>query len=143
MKQVILTRTNRDDKQTTGKWSCPDISFKSDSLELGWHDNKHGISCIPSTDKVGRPYICQWLYSIKHQGYVYHVTNVPDRDSIEVHSGNFYTQILGCIELGKGYADINGDGELDVLNSRNTVDEFNSIMNKEDFELTIVENIAA
>ena len=40
---------------------------------------------------------------------------------IEVHSGNYTSQILGCILVGDGIKWLNRDSIPDVTNSRNTL----------------------
>jgi hypothetical protein len=40
---------------------------------------------------------------------------------IEIHSGNFHSEILGCILVGDKFKDINKDGQLDVANSKKTM----------------------
>jgi hypothetical protein len=47
---------------------------------------------------------------------------------ILIHSGNFYTDILGCILVGDSYGDINHDGIKDVLNSKKTLAEIAKIL---------------
>ncbi len=82
----------------------------ADTLELPWLDNADNISCIPKgvyKYKVGRqnkaPHAdCIWIL------------NVPQRDAIQMHSGNYLSQIEGCILPGE----IRTDGVTMVLNSK-------------------------
>lgn len=114
--------------------------------ELPWHDNKHGISCIPE----GR-YVCRWFNSPKH-GMCYQVYNVPNRDMIEIHSANFMAdapkakQLEGCIALGKDkgmLAPSSGAPEqMAVLKSKKAIDEFEENMQGAIFELVIVSGAA-
>ena len=55
------------------------------------------------------------------------VTGVPGRTLIRIHTGNYTSQIQGCILVGDSIKDINRDGILDVTNSKNT---FNALMDK-------------
>jgi len=66
----------------------------------------------------------------------FHILNVPGREYILIHQGNFYTQIRGCILVGQDLEDINKDGILDVTQSVFTMRKLNQILPKE-FSLTI------
>ncbi len=120
-----------EDKDGDYGWHC-------DTLELPYKENQSNISSIP----IG-VYHCKWtrsnrLSAIKGMDvFTYEVLNVPNRPGIRIHSANYVHDLLGCIALGFGYVDLNNDGVLDLINSRNTIAEFNSLMNWEDFELTI------
>ena len=118
---VELIRTTDNGVQTTGKiYVNGDNHFVSDTLERAYKDNRKGVSCIPE----GK-YRCEKKLATKNIPYE-HVTiiDVPNRAGIAIHKGNFYTHSRGCILLGKGYKDINNDGELDVLHSKVMFDEF-------------------
>lgn len=90
-------------------------------LELPYLGNEPNRSCIeegyyryhkgPSPRLKGR--IVIW------------VNNVPKRQHIQLHPANFISDILGCIAVGDGYRDINGDGIPDVTNSSET---FNKLL---------------
>jgi len=85
------------------------------TLELPDLHNQHQISCIPAGT-----YAVVKRNSPKY-GTHFYITNVPGRDMILIHSGNYYTDILGCILVGDSYGDINHDGIKDVLNSKITL----------------------
>jgi hypothetical protein len=128
---IELIRNPDQTVETQGKIIIDPIhSF--DTLELAWKDNKNGLSCIPvgkynwvkvdPTAKIPYPHIS--------------IAPVPGRDGICIHSANFaaqapyktvnnvklintdHVQLLGCITVGQGYLDINGDGILDIINSK-------------------------
>lgn len=136
MRKVTLQRTNDDGTQTVGILSTD--NFQCRTLELPFLDNQHNISCIPSG-----VYICKWSQSnrlslkLGRPVFTYEVLNVPNRTGIRCHSSSFVSDLRGCISLGSDYQDIDGDGHLDLINSRITVNRFNELLNKEDFELTI------
>lgn len=144
MNKVVINRADETGKQTISKLTALTVSeiegniFSCDSLELGWKNNQHDISCIPK-----RKYICKWTRSnrlslkLNRDVFTYEVMNVPDRTGIRIHSASFFSDLLGCISLGETTTDINGDHEVDLMNSRLTVERFNTLMNREDFELTI------
>lgn len=113
--------------------------FEFKTLELPWLNNWPRISCIPvgtysiiklaPTDNI--PY--------EHLGLLL----VPKRSGICVHAGNFNTQILGCILVGIDYKDINEDGQLDVINSRETLDKLIKLMpEKAEIEISLEKPIA-
>ncbi len=72
-----------------GDWRAP-------SIERPWVDNMRGVSCVPT----GR-YTARWLLSPKHERFLYHLIDVPDRDEIEIHPANVFEQLLGCLALGR------------------------------------------
>lgn len=73
------------------------------TLELPWKDNKKNVSCIPQ----GR-YHCTRVNDHKlANGTVipttFQINDVPNREGILFHIGNFAKDTLGCILLGLGY----------------------------------------
>lgn len=82
------------------------------TLELPWLSNRRLISCIPEGT-----YTCKARESSKYHKHL-HVTKVPDRDYILIHSGNLVKHTNGCILVGKAFSDINADGLLDVTASK-------------------------
>lgn len=132
---AILTRRTGDGKETLGDLlACNNGTMHVSTLELGWHDNKTDISCIPKgTYKASvQPF---------HETRMYELQDVPGRDAIFLHSGNFASgktvDTLGCILLGSSFSDINKDGAMDVINSDITVKGFMQFMNNKPFTLTI------
>ena len=81
--------------------------------ELPNLDNQPNISCIPEGT-----YQCDWILSNK-LGWVYRLQNTGTRTNIDIHSGNFTSQILGCIETGDKYGQI--DGEFAILDSKDSL----------------------
>lgn len=107
--------------------------FSCDTLELPWKNNQVKISHIPiGTYNVEK----RWSKKFK---WHFHITNTPGRSYILIHSGNFYTQIEGCILVGADLKDINKDGHLDVINSKATMAMLLKIM-PEKFTLKIIES---
>ena len=114
--RLLLNRYDYQDKQTLGRLFLLDIYDNIladwDTLELPWKDNQRRVSCIPIGTYKARKHIspkfglCLWL-----QG-------VPNRSEILIHKGNYHTDILGCILIGKDLSDINKDGYLDVIRSK-------------------------
>ena len=110
MKTVYLNRKEYTDKQVTGELICENGVLKT--LELPDLNNQKRISCIPKG-----VYEVVYRYSEKY-GKHFHIKDVPNRDMILIHSGNFHTQILGCVLAGIDFADINNDGYKDVTSSK-------------------------
>jgi hypothetical protein len=118
MSHIKIKRTYRD-KSTTGlAWveneiGLPEVEFKT--LELPWKDNKPRVSCIPEG-------VYKWQkYNSPKFGEVILILGVDGRSMIEIHAGNFTSDILGCILPGSEHSDINSDGILDVIESRKTL----------------------
>ena len=89
--------------------------FKCCTLELPWENNTQSISCIP-----GGIYDAVKYDSPKH-GPVLLILEVCNRSMIEIHSGNYTDQILGCLLVGDGIKFLNKDDIPDITNSRNTL----------------------
>lgn len=126
---VELFRTYRE-KETTSIAhvinDSVDVVYTFVTVELPWKDNQRRISCIPEGEyklvKNKNP------EHIKKFGNHFDILNVPDRDGIKIHCGNYYTQILGCVLPGKSLVDINGDGEPDVNYTRIVLDKLFEIL---------------
>lgn len=130
MKLAILKRTEQNQFGTFGKLSNTINGLVLFSVELPWIENKNNISCIP----VGK-YVCRWTLSPRLRRFTYEVTSVKGRAGIRIHSGNFPKQFLGCIGLGLKYGIM--DRQQGVFNSKTAVRCFESLMNKEIFQLEV------
>lgn len=138
MRHAAIVRSHGE-KQTLGTIQTYEPNnFSGFTLELPWKDNKPDVSCIPDGN-----YTCRYTQSVRltekagHPVWTYEVLGVPDRSGIRIHSANFFHQLLGCISPGKSELDIDGDGELDMAQSRDAVRELEIAMNHEDFLLHI------
>ncbi len=126
---VTIKRIEYTDKQTLGSMYFNGKEVAK-TLELADKNNAPKISCIPKGNyKVVR------RYSQKY-GNHFHITDVPNRSFILIHNGNYHTQILGCVLVGKAHADINKDGYKDVTASRDKMKELLALLPNE-FTLTI------
>jgi hypothetical protein len=132
---VHLYRMARGDQGTQGVLIYGGNRFHT--LELPWRYNKKNISCIPQGT-----YPCNIRVSPKF-GKVYWVKNVPDRDFILIHSGNwagdtrkgFKTNVYGCILLGLNRGLLLG--QTAVLNSRLAIRYFMETMEGKPFTLMV------
>jgi hypothetical protein len=120
--KATITREKFTDKQTLGTLVLNDDEgnklFTCKTLELAWNENKKNESCIPLGDYKVAP-----RQSAKYNKH-FHILDVPGRTFILIHVGNYYTQTKGCILVGRGIADINGDSYKDVTSSKDTLKKF-------------------
>jgi hypothetical protein len=100
------------------------------TLEPEWKNNAANISCIPEGQ-----YLCKRIDSPKH-GDTFQVMNVPERNYIEIHSGNTEVDTEGCILLGMEPGEV--DGKRAILSSKAAFERFMQIMtNIQTFILTV------
>jgi hypothetical protein len=92
---LLLMRREFTDKSTIGQLSIDGVPYCA-TLELPWRDNQQGISCIPEGDYQ---VVVDW--SASKQKRLPHVLNVPGRDGIRIHTGNYPHEIQGCILVGE------------------------------------------
>jgi hypothetical protein len=114
MEEITLRRLATQGKQITGEIVRAG-KVVAKTIELEWKNNARRISCIP----IGT-YTVVKRTSNKY-GQHFHLINVPGRDMILIHSGNYYSDSLGCIIVGDKHTDIDGDGLVDVVNSKATL----------------------
>ena len=133
MTDIIITRIYKEKLQTRGYGIVTDHRsplFTFTTLELPWRDNLKNVSCIPPGiyDAFKR-------ISPKRGTEVIELIDVPNRGNIQIHPGNCYTDILGCILPGRFFMDINIDNIKDVTYSSST---FKRIMELTDNQLRII-----
>jgi hypothetical protein len=111
--------------------------FDFKTIELPYLDNAPTTSCIP----VGTYPVIKSVGwgNIPYEHFA--VENVPHRAGICIHIGNYAegkrVDSEGCILVGNAFADINGDGHLDVVASGITLGKLLSILPGK-FELEII-----
>lgn len=124
-----------NDKQTVGNFILinddNEAVFSCYTLELPWLNNAKSISCIPA----GK-YFVDKQYSGHFGVDTFTVNKVKDRTYIRIHPGNFTSDIQGCILLGESIKDINNDGIIDVINSKDTIDALKSVTDSFDLLIT-------
>lgn len=131
--QAIIFREVDNGIETLGTFHYD--NFKCDSLELPYKDNQRRVSCVPA----GK-YICKKVLASSHIPYTHiAITNVPNRDGICIHKANYVSDLLGCVGVGDGLKDINKDGQLDIINSKNTFDKLMLLL-PDEFTLNIIDN---
>lgn len=129
MKKVEIIRTKYEKKQTLGYLIVYDELdreiFTCMTLELPWLNNQQSISCIPQGT-----YSCLRVTSPR-LGVCYKLIDVKNRSSILIHTGNFHSEIRGCILVGQFLKDINKDGNYDINNSISTMNTFQTLVGRE------------
>ena len=119
---ILLIRLTTNSKQTTGLIIVQDDEknlARFSTLELPWLNNKPFISCIPPGTYKAKKILSQTF------GWCIHILNVPNRSGILLHYGNFYTNTKGCILVGDSFAKINNDLQVDITNSRKSMQQLN------------------
>jgi len=84
------------------------------TLELPFLDNQKNVSCIHEG-------CYEYFIRPKPSGKVIELKGVENRTHIQLHSGNYTSQILGCCLPGDSIKWLNRDKVPDVSNSRNTL----------------------
>jgi hypothetical protein len=129
--KLLIDRYSPEEKQTIGclylLGTNDSVISKWDSLELPWLDNKGRVSCIPTGNYKARK------HNSPKFGSSLWLQDVPNRSEILIHKGNYYSDILGCILIGRFLRDINNDGLIDVVDSQNAVKELLSYLKNIDF----------
>jgi len=128
MSEIKLKRTDFLLDRTLGILTVTDLNNKTFSfatLELPYKNNNKNISCI----KSGK-YPISKRYSQKY-GWHWILHNVPNRELILIHVGNYPRDTKGCILIGTGFEDINNDSRLEVINSRQALKDFNELLKNE------------
>lgn len=121
----LLRRDDQNDIRTLGAMFDGDERI-CETLELPWRDNQRGISCIPEGI-----YECKLAHSPSRGYDVYWLQNVPGRQDVQIHIGNFPKDIRGCILIGRER------GVNQVVHSKVAFDKFMGRMGGEDFTLVI------
>ena len=121
-----LIRDDQNDVRTLGTMFDDAGEKVCETLELPWRGNQRGISCIPEGT-----YECKLAHSPSRGYAVYWLQNVPGRQDVQIHIGNFPKDIRGCILLGIER------GKDMVAHSKVAFDKFMDLMGGKDFTLTI------
>ena len=139
MKMVCIYRDVITDDYSLGKCYIKDGHnddiYVGKTIERGWRDNEANISCVPEGI-----YNLVLEYSNKFKMDLWELKNVPERSECKFHAANYWRQLNGCISLGEKHIDIDGDGDPDVTNSRNTKKIFHGLMGSKDAQV-IIKNI--
>ena len=133
--KLILTRLSKDDTQTIGEILAIGSGKieRFTSLELAWKNNERRISSVPcgkyKADRELHPKF----------GKCIRLHNVPNREGILMHVGNYHHQILGCILPGMGFNDVDRDGHVDVVQSRIAIDRIYDLVGHDPVTVEIID----
>ena len=67
-------------------------------------------------------------YSPKFNEMLWELKDVPGRSECKFHTANYVRQLNGCIAPGENFTDINGDGVIDITNSRAALNKFHKAL---------------
>lgn len=133
MKSLFLRRIAMSDMGTFG------VMVEDDSplcipicttLEPPDKNNKENESCIPEG-----PYICK-RDTTGRWNNTFEVADVEGRTEIEFHTGNYLHNTKGCILIGEGFD--NWNGEPVITHSKDAFDRFMQLLaGVDEFPLTI------
>lgn len=130
---VILSR-KYNFSETQGLWLVLDenkiiyqcVTLELPRIKIPYQINARLVDCI-----LEGTYIATHYYS-PIKGLVFLLHDVPGRDAVEVHIGNFVSGLKldsqGCILVGKSFEDRNDDGFIDVVDSTITMKELRALL---------------
>lgn len=123
--------------------SGSDVFYTCKTLEMPWHNNDRGLSCI-----IADTYKAQ-IYNSPHFGHeVYRLEDKHGRQACEIHNGNFAgdpsqdleTQVHGCTLVGSDFAQVTRSDRKElqwgIINSRQTLRELITCASRQDLEVT-------
>jgi len=99
MINLLLIRDTFSEKSTIGELFLNGERI-CDTLENSWQDNQRNISCIPEGVYPVRLRLPRESATRDYLHLL--VQEVPNRDFILVHRGNFPSQTQGCLLVGLG-----------------------------------------
>lgn len=129
----ISIKTIKQEDCTVGVMTVGGSDFRCFTLELPDRGNHPKISCIPAGT------YSYFKRNSPTNGDVLELRGVHNRTNIQVHKGNYTSDVVGCILVGKTIADINGDGIPDVTSSGDTLKQL--LSHVEDEGVIVIERI--
>jgi hypothetical protein len=118
-KLIRIERFQKTGNSTIGRISV-NGQFIGYTLELPWKNNANEISCIPTGQY---PVAFRNDPGSKYKYRHLHVRNVPGRQWILVHKGNFPKDTLGCILPGLTFSpDYVGESSIAFRKLMNTLE---------------------
>jgi len=144
MKILTITRQPSTDSGTFGQATTGD-GYSWYTLELPWLENQPDVSCIP----LGT-YTAKLQYSPHFETDLYHLIDVPNREAVEIHSGNFAgnklmgldSDVLGCVLVGKMVGSLNNSRhqlQPAILSSKAALTEMMDWADGEDLQIVITQ----
>lgn len=116
-RSIVIQRLEQTRTHTLGRLTVKGSSgadlYECVCLELPWRNNLPRTSCVPA----GRyPIVLEWSPAFKMD--LWELKDVPGRSEVKIHAANYVAQLWGCIAPGLKASDLNGDGTIDVSDSR-------------------------
>lgn len=114
------------------------------------NDNDEQIfSCdvLDLPDKIAAGiYNCHKTHMNDMNANHFEIQNVPGHTKVFIHNGNFASgkkiDTEACVLVGNGFADIDKNGEPDILNSVKTLEKFEEIIGGNDFPLEFIYSLS-
>jgi len=131
-----------DDSATLGILTVEGVEFHT--LELPWMGNARRHSCIPEGRYTlrGRPSKVVHDTSRGRWQDGWEVTDVPDRDHIMFHVGNWPKDTEGCILIGDQFSWERHNGPM-VTNSLRAFDTFmKALLSRDEWQIDVFCNTA-
>ncbi len=132
MKKVILTRTSQNEFAIYGvlmvvdgdmvEYVCRTIENRSKSFPEGTY-----------------PLVLE--YSPRFKTKLWELKDIFGRGEIKIHVANYYTQLDGCIAVGRIHQQINDDGVMDLAQSKVALEDF--MVTMQDLTETTIDVIKA
>ena len=124
---IYIKRNNDTGKQSVGVLVIYDHNmnplFSCLTLERAWKNNKPNISCIPLGE-----YYCVLEYSPSFDKLLWEIYGVEGRAECKFHAANFWNELNGCIGLGRQLLPIGRDEQLDLSDSKRTMELFHETL---------------
>lgn len=98
MEKLILWRDETSDKGTIGRLTRAG-EFVAFTCELPWKNNQRKVSCVPKGVYLTKLFKSP-TKNKQVDNQVYLLSDVKDRDMIEIHIGNTMRDVEGCIVVG-------------------------------------------
>lgn len=117
-KRAVLVRLADTGKESLGHFflfSDLELIFKCVCLEPPWKNNARNVSCIPKGEYTLKPRPSG--ESERHPYDHLILEGTGEREYVLIHRGNFNSNTRGCILVGRGFSDLNDDGQPDVTDS--------------------------
>lgn len=138
MKRALLVRLQALPDRTLGNLYVFNGLMKLGqftTLELPWRENEKNRSCIPEGDY--RLSLRGPTDRFKYTHLLVHDT--APREMVLVHRGNFPKNTTGCVLVGMGFGNADGDKIPDVLSSEAAMNLLVQMIPEEPIPLTVID----
>ena len=123
--ELILRRIAQDGKEAIGMMMLYDGS-KLVSVFVTLERTFDGFPKIA----LGNHKLIKY-YSPKFQKYLWKFNNEDEKGRyFEIHYSNYYTDLQGCLAIGRSFQKINSDEEIDITDSKSAFRELMKLTEK-------------